>query len=253
MVIGEVGFKARVRLVFAAMAAAAVFVPGPACAQDFVMKFATQTINDVQHEFIKLYKAELEKATNNRIRVDIYPASQLGGAQRQSEGLRLGTIEAATGPAELFVGADPRFQGLAMAGLFKDIDHVRHSLLVPQVRQTVSDLAASRGLMFNAAYVYDTQSFNTKAPMTKLADFTGKRIRVLASESEQAQVNSLGASAVPMSAAGSATGVAARHDRRREFRRTGVRRLQILRRGAEHSRYAPVGALHDQPRQQSLV
>jgi TRAP-type transport system periplasmic protein len=199
MAIGEVGVKARARLAFAAMAAGAVFVAGPACAQEFVMKFATQTINDVQHEFIKLYKAELEKATNNRIRVDIYPASQLGGAQRQSEGLRLGTIEAATGPAELFVGADPRFQGLAMAGLFKDIDHVRHSLLVPQVRQTISDLAASRGLMFNAAYVYDTQSFNTKAPMMKLADFSGKRIRVLASESEQAQVNSLGASAVPMS------------------------------------------------------
>jgi TRAP-type C4-dicarboxylate transport system substrate-binding protein len=131
--------------------------------------------------------------------VDIYPASQLGGAQRQSEGLRLGTIEAATGPAELFVGVDPRFQGLAMAGLFKDIDHVRRSLLVPQVRQTVSALAASRGLIFNAAYVYDTQSFDTKAQMTKLADFAGKRVRVLASESEQAQVNALGGSAVPMS------------------------------------------------------
>src|SRR5215211_9468548 len=87
---------------------------GPACAQDFVMKFATQTINDMQHEYIKMYKTELEKATNNRIRVEIYPASQLGGAQRQTEGLRLGTIEAAIGPAELFVGADARFQALAM-------------------------------------------------------------------------------------------------------------------------------------------
>src|SRR6266540_4329506 len=120
----------------------------PSRSQEITMKFATLTINDVQHEFIKMYKAELEKATNNRIKVDVYPAGQLGGAPRQAEGLRLGTIEAASGPAELFVGADPRFQGLAMAGLFKDIDHVRHSLLVPQVRQTISDLAASRGLMF---------------------------------------------------------------------------------------------------------
>ena len=91
---------------------------GIARAQDFVMKFATQTINDMQHEYIKVYKGELEKATNNRIRVEIYPASQLGGAQRQVEGLRLGTIEAAIGPSELFFGADPRFQVLAMAGLF---------------------------------------------------------------------------------------------------------------------------------------
>ena len=101
MAIGELGVKARARLAFAVMAATTVFVAGPACAQEFVLKFATQTINDVQHEFIKIYKTELEKATNNRIRVNIYPASQLGGAQRQTEGLRLGTIEAATGPAEL--------------------------------------------------------------------------------------------------------------------------------------------------------
>ena len=100
MSIGKVGRTSRERLALATLAAGAMFVASPACAQEFVMKFATQTINDVQHEFIKIYKAELEKATNIRIRVDIYPASQLGGAQRQAEGLRLGTIEAATGPAD---------------------------------------------------------------------------------------------------------------------------------------------------------
>jgi TRAP-type transport system periplasmic protein len=199
MAIGVVRLKRRARLALAALAAGALFAGHPACAQEFVMKFATQTINDAQHEFIKIYKAELEKASNNRIRVDIYPASQLGGAQRQTEGLRLGTIEAATGPAELFVGADQRFQALAMAGLFKDIDHVRRALLAPQVRQSLTDLANSRGVVFNGAYVYDTQSFATKTPMTKLADFAGKRIRVLASEGEQAQVSALGGSPVPMS------------------------------------------------------
>jgi TRAP-type C4-dicarboxylate transport system substrate-binding protein len=173
--------------------------PAPSRAQDFTIKFATLTINDVQHEYIKMYKAELEKATNNRIKVDVYPAGQLGAAPRQSEGLRLGTIEAATGPGELFVGADPRFQGLAMAGLFKDIKHARRAILVPQVRQAIGELAASRGLVFIGIYLYDTQSFVFKAPVTKLADFAGKRIRVLASEGEQAQVNALGGAAVPMS------------------------------------------------------
>src|SRR5882672_10088268 len=85
-----------------AVATGVTLSTGPSRAQDFTMKFATLTINDIQHEFIKMYKAELEKATNNRIKVDIYPAGQLGGAPRQAEGLRLGTIEAATGPAELF-------------------------------------------------------------------------------------------------------------------------------------------------------
>jgi TRAP-type C4-dicarboxylate transport system substrate-binding protein len=182
-----------------ALAAGVALATGPAHAQDFTMKFATLTINDVQHEFIKMYKAELEKATNNRIKVEIYPAGQLGAAPRQAEGLRLGTIEAASGPAELFVGADPRFQGLAMAGLFKDLAHVRRAILVPQLRQAVSDVAASRGLVLLGMMVYDTQSFVFKAPVTKLADFSGKRIRVLASPGEQAQVVALGGAAVPMS------------------------------------------------------
>jgi TRAP-type C4-dicarboxylate transport system substrate-binding protein len=182
-----------------AIVAATASSAAPARAQDYTMKFATLTINDIQHEFIKLYKAELEKATNNRIKVDVYPAGQLGSAARQAEGLRLGTIEAASGPAELFVGADPRFQGLAMAGLFKDLAHVRRAVLVPQLRQAVAEVAASRGLVLLGIMVYDTQAFAFKTPVTKLADFAGKRIRVLASEGEQAQVNALGASAVPMS------------------------------------------------------
>src|SRR5262245_14039389 len=99
------------------IAGALALLATPAAAQDFKMKFATLTINDIQHEYLKMYKAELEKATNGRIQVEIFPAGQLGGAPRQTEGLRLGTIEAAMGPAELFVGADQRMQVLAMGGL----------------------------------------------------------------------------------------------------------------------------------------
>src|ERR1700716_4374743 len=88
-----------------AVAAGLMLAGAPARAQDFTMKFATQTLNDMQHEYIKVYKTELEKATNNRIKVEVYPASQLGGAQRQTEGLRLRPIQAAIRPPELFVSA----------------------------------------------------------------------------------------------------------------------------------------------------
>lgn len=182
-----------------AVAASMALAGAPCLAQEQTMKFATLTINDSQHEFIKMYKTELEKATGGRIKVEIYPAGQLGNAQRQSEGLRFGTIEAAVGPAELFVGADQRFQGLAMPGLFKDINQARRAMLVPQLRQAIAELATSRGLVFISAHVFDLQSFVFRTPVTKLADFPGKRVRVLASESEQQSVVALGAAAVPMS------------------------------------------------------
>ena len=182
-----------------AVAAGVVLACVPARAQDFTMKFATQTLNDMQHEYIKVYKTELEKATNNRIKVEVYPASQLGGAQRQTEGLRLGTIEAAIGPVELFVGADQRLQVPALAGLYKDRAHLQRVVEVPAFRQAIFDVGAARGMVGLSLDAYDMQSFVFKVPVTTVAGFAGKRIRVLASDGEQSAVAALGGSGVPMS------------------------------------------------------
>jgi TRAP-type C4-dicarboxylate transport system substrate-binding protein len=168
-------------------------------AQEIVMKFATQTINDIQHEYMKVFKTELEARTQGRIKVELYPASQLGGSQRQTEGLRLGTIEAAIGPAELFVGADKRYQGLAMTGLWKDITHARRVLDKPEVRELITSIGNQRGIVTIGTLVYDMQMFDTKQPVTKLSDLQGRRIRVLASDTEQAAIQALGGSSIPMS------------------------------------------------------
>ena len=186
------------RLAGSVAAAGLMFAAGPSQAQ-VVMKFATLTINDVQHEYIKVYKEELEKATGGKIKVEIYPAGQLGGAPRQTEGIRLGTIEAAIGPSELFFGADPRFQVLALAGLFKNNEHARKALDLPAFRQPIADFAAARGVLAQSFHVYDQQLFAYKTPATKLDDFKGKRTRVLAAEGEQAMVAALGGAPVPMS------------------------------------------------------
>ena len=153
-----------------AVAAGVVLACVPARAQDFTMKFATQTLNDMQHEYIKVYKTELEKATNNRIKVEVYPASQLGGAPRQTEGLRLGTIEAAIAPVELFVGADQRFQVPALAGLYKDREHLKRVVDVPAFRQAIFEVANARGMVGLSAAAYDMQSFVFKAPVAKVAE-----------------------------------------------------------------------------------
>ena len=183
-----------------ALAAAALSLSSvPSHAQQFTMKFATLTLNDVQHENLKLYKEELEKVTGGRIKVEVYPAGQLGGAPRQTEGLRLGTIEAAMGPPELFFGADRRYQVLAMAGMFKDNAHARKVLDIPEFRKIFSEFSVTRGMIPMGYHIYDHQMFVFRAPVTNLAGFAGKRTRVLASEAEQAAVSALGAAPVPMS------------------------------------------------------
>ena len=57
--------KPHVRLLAGAVAAAVLCFTAPADAQ-ITMKFATLTLNDMQHEYAKLYKEALEKATDGK-------------------------------------------------------------------------------------------------------------------------------------------------------------------------------------------
>ena len=105
--------KRTTRRAVIACGLATLLVGSASAQQQYTLKFSTQTMNDVHTQFMEQYKAELEKASNGRIKVELYPAAQLGSAPRQLEGLRLGTIQAAIGPAELMVGADERLQVMA--------------------------------------------------------------------------------------------------------------------------------------------
>lgn len=175
------------------------FAAAPAAAQQpIVFKFGTQTQNDVQHEYMKLFKAKVEEATKGRVRVDLFPASQLGPFPRQIEGLRLGNIQALTGPFEFFVGVDPSFQTTSMAGLFRSNEHIRAVANKPEFRKIMEEVGDKKGVTVAAFVVYDMQYFGYKTPAASLADVKGKRIRVLASEAEQAAVQALGMASIPM-------------------------------------------------------
>jgi len=111
--------KASSRLTAIGVVLAAGFASS-ASAQNFTMKFGTATVNEPQHEYIKLYKEEIEKTSGGRIKVEIYPQSQLGPIPRQIEGLQLGTIEGFIGPADFYVGVDKRYGVFSAPILFRD-------------------------------------------------------------------------------------------------------------------------------------
>src|SRR5262245_34620237 len=100
-------FNARL---FAAALGAAVlaFAPQPAPAQT-VMKLASATINDGQHEWQKLFVAALQKRIGDKIKTEIYPASQLGAIPRMAEGVSLGTIEDFITTTAFVNNLDPKF------------------------------------------------------------------------------------------------------------------------------------------------
>ncbi len=110
-------------LAAAGIAACAVLIALPAHAQQFTMKLSQPTINDVTHEYFKRMKAGIESGSKGRIKVDIYPANQLGQLPAVVEGVALGTIEAASSANGFWISLEPRFQVLDAPGLFDDIPH----------------------------------------------------------------------------------------------------------------------------------
>jgi TRAP-type C4-dicarboxylate transport system substrate-binding protein len=176
----------------------AISLAGPASAQNFVMKFGTATVNEPQHEFIKLYKEEIEQRSGGRIKVEIYPQSQLGPIPRQIEGLQLGTIEAFIGPADFYVGVDKRYGVFSAPVLFRDRKNAAAALADPELNKAILTLGADKGLIGIGAFAYAQHDYLAKDPIRGFADFKGKKIRVNATPLEREAMARLGATASPM-------------------------------------------------------
>lgn len=170
----------------------------PAAAQTYTLKIGNATLNDVQHEWQKRWGARVEKRAAGRIKVEIYPASQIGSIPRMIEGLQLGTLEAWIGPPEFVVGHDPRFQALGAPGIFADMEHAYRVLADPKFRDTILVLGEGKGMKGVSLIVYGPASYATRKPVRKLDDFKGLKIRVFASPMQTLAVARLGATAAPM-------------------------------------------------------
>jgi TRAP-type transport system periplasmic protein len=191
----------RSYVALAAVAALALVAVPSAHAQDgkvYVMKLGTATINDTQHEWLKRFAAAVEKDSGGRIKGEIYPASQLGPIPRQIEGVQFGSIQAWMGPPEFLTGIDARYEALSAPGLFSSTDQAVRVINDPAVQKLVFGLGVTKGLEGIGIAPIGPSSTVTKAALRHLADFKGKKIRVLASPFQLEMVRRMDASPIAM-------------------------------------------------------
>jgi len=178
-----------------ALALAAAAAPGLA---QPVMKVGTATINDVQHEWANRFAARMAKQAAGKLKVEVYPAEQLGNNARMLEGLTIGTVEAVIGPPEFIVGVDPRFQIASTPGLVKDLQHASRLSQDGKFREALFGFGEAKGIKGIGLVVYGGMTYATRKPVRGLADFQGTKIRVLASPMHTVPLTKLGATGVPM-------------------------------------------------------
>ena len=194
----------RINICCAAFFAAAAGLASPAAAQTanpIIMKLSTATVHDTQHEWLNRFAAAVESDSGGRIKAEVYPASQLGSIPRQIEGVQFGSIQGWTGPPEFLVGVDERYEVLSAPGLFSGRDQYLRVINDPTVRDLVLGLGANKGLIGAGIYPIGPSSIITKKPIQGLADYSGLKIRVLASQFQLELIRRMGASPVAMTLA----------------------------------------------------
>ena len=184
---------------FAIIVVAAGFsAPASAQGAPIVMKLGTATINDTQYQWMKAYAALVDKGSKGRIKVELYPTSQLGSIAREIEGVQFGSIQGWVGPPDFLSGVNSSYEVLGAPSVFKDVAHAARTLQDPEFNKAFLALGANKGLIGVAVFPYGPFGFNTKKPVHQLADLKGMKIRVTASDMQMRQVRLLGASPVPM-------------------------------------------------------
>jgi C4-dicarboxylate-binding protein DctP len=157
--------------------ASALVAAAPVGAQQFTMKLSQPTINDVTYEYFKRLKAGIESRAGGKIKVDIYPANQLGQLPAVVEGVALGTIEAAASANGFWISLEPRFQVLDAPGLFDSVSHGFKVLNDPAIRARMANWGADKGVEILAPSLYSPLMLLSHKAVRAPGDLQGQKIR----------------------------------------------------------------------------
>ncbi|MFZ3357617.1 MAG: TRAP transporter substrate-binding protein [Xanthobacteraceae bacterium] len=185
----------------AAMLMGLMVPAGAQAANPIIMKLSTATVHDTQQEWLDRFAAAVEKDSGGRIKGEVFPASQLGAIPRQIEGVQFGSIQGWVGPPEFLVGVDQRYEVLSAPGLFYSRDQYLRTINDPTVRDLVLGLGASKGLLGVGIFPIGPSSIITRKPIHALADYSGLKIRVLASPFQLELIKRMGGSPIAMTLA----------------------------------------------------
>ena len=161
----------------AAVATAMLFAHA-ANAQQFTMKLSSPTVNDAPHEWMKQFKAGVEQRSGGKIKVEIYPASQLGQIPTTVDGVALGTIEFAIPAVGFLIGLEPRFQVFDAAGVFNDVGQSQKVFSDPAVRARLASFGEAKGIELLVVGNNGPLMVVSHKAIRTAADFKGQKIRV---------------------------------------------------------------------------
>jgi TRAP-type transport system periplasmic protein len=167
--------------------------------QSWTFKLGTSTAPDHAYNVGARKYAELvAQRTGNKVKIDIFPAIQLGNERDLVEGLQLGTVDFAvvsTGPVGGFV---PKIFVVDLPFLFRDKEHA-YKVLDGPIGKSLLDAFSDKGIKGLAFWENGFRHItNGVRPIEKPEDLKGIKIRTMENKIHLASFRAWGASPTPM-------------------------------------------------------
>lgn len=151
------------------------------------------------HNAMVFMAERVHEESNGKIRIDIYPAQQLGSERELLELLQIGSVDITKVSSSVIEGFDPVFKIFSVPFLFEDEAH-RFKVFDGQIGKELLEAGENIRLMGLTYYDAGTRSFYVKdRPINHPDDLQGLKIRVQESPASIQMVNMLGGSATPIS------------------------------------------------------
>ncbi|MGE0744020.1 MAG: TRAP transporter substrate-binding protein [Rhodospirillales bacterium] len=175
-----------------AAAAVAAFGIGTASAQvEIKLPYETPPAH-IKSRSIEVFKEALEKKSNGHFKVSLFPSAQLMPGKDEVPAVARGQVQMAIPALNYLTAIDPGFKLFEVPMLFDGYDAVEAAANGPVGKELMTRLASKR--LTGAGFWYDGFTVLwTNAPVRKLEDLKGKKIRVFPSEILSKTTSALGA------------------------------------------------------------
>ncbi len=180
----------------------ALIVPGLALAQTKVIKYAhfqPAKLDQPKQAAALAFKNYVEANSKGSLKVEVYPASQLGNDSATMEGLKMGTIEMAVVHDGPISAVYKPFMVYAIPYLFDDQTMAWTVVDGPFGKEMAEDMTKKTGIRLFALADNGIRHFtNSKRPIKSPDDMKGLKMRVMTGPIWTKLVEPLGASPSPV-------------------------------------------------------
>lgn len=188
------------RLVALAMVVAfAGVVAIPAAFAGPTIKFAH--VNAVSHAInlsAEKFKELVEARSGGSIKVQVYPASQLGNEKDLAEGVKMGTVDMISISSGMLAMFLPPMGVFDCGYIFRDQQHQWNVLTGPIGQDYVEKLAKQAGVRILQFYYQGERNLTSNKPVYRPADLKGMKIRTPDVKGYVETVRAMGASPTPI-------------------------------------------------------